>query len=133
MPTPALKVFTQEQIFSACRGPTHLYADVSVTTGSSAIGVQIPSVHRIVKEKLSPKTPSTATELAPLRTALHFISRHHTRLWQIFLDLQVALKALRKLSNHRSQLVCKINEIHTTAVHAGHRVVLQWLPDYCGT
>lgn len=132
MPAPALKFFTLEYLFTAYASHTHVYADGSVTEESSAIGVWIPSVQCTIRKKLSHKTSSTATELAAVRAALHFIGAHQARRWVIFLDSRGALQALRRLSNHCSQLVCEISEIHTAVVHAGHYIVLQWLPGHSG-
>lgn len=130
MPAAALKFFTLEYISRTYKGYTHVYADGSVRPGSSAIGVWIPSARCTIEIKLSHETSSTATELAAVRAALHYISGHHAQQWVIFLDSRSALQALRKLNNNRSQLVCEIAEIHTMAVREGHEIILQWVPGH---
>lgn len=103
-----------------------------MTSASSAIGVWIPSAGRSIKEKLSHRTSSTATELAAVRAALLYISGRPARRWVILSDSRPALQLLNKPPDCRNQLVCDMNDIFSSAVREGHEIFLQWIPGHSG-
>lgn len=73
MPPPALTYYTLQNISRCYGGYAHVYADGSVTSESSAIGVWVPPSGASVSQKLSHKTSATKTELAAVRAALQIV------------------------------------------------------------
>ncbi|KAH7958826.1 hypothetical protein HPB49_005569 [Dermacentor silvarum] len=99
-----------------------------ITPTSSAIGVWILSVSVTISATLSHRTSSTATELAALRAAFHYIIDQTAQSWVIFNESKAALQSPRT----DDELIMDFRRLCNKACELHHSVALQSLPAHCG-